>query len=97
VQHLIAHLKSGQADLARDRAQTAEQLKPNPEQKARAIATASEQNLRPRTSVTTSAATSANPPLPVANPARKPASTLPPPPQARAQARAPVQLQPRQQ
>jgi hypothetical protein len=97
VQQEIEQLKASQAELARESAKTAEQLKANQEQMARAIASVSEQNARPRTSVTTSAATSANPPLPVANPARKPVSTLPPPPQARAQARAPVQLQPRQQ
>jgi hypothetical protein len=97
VQQEIEQLRASQAELARESAKTAEQLKANQEQMARAIANASEQNLRPRTSVTTSAATSANPPRPVANPARKPVSTLPPPTQARAQARAPVQLQPRQQ
>jgi hypothetical protein len=97
VQQEIEQLKASQAELARESAKTAEQLKANQEQMARAIANASEQNLRPRTSVTTSAATSANPPRPVANTARKPVSTLPPPTQARAQARAPVQLQPRQQ
>ena len=93
VQQEIEQLKASQAELARESAKTAEQLKANQEQMARAIANVSEQNSRPRTSVTTSA----NPPLPVANPARKPVSTLPPPPQARVQARAPVQLQPRQQ
>jgi hypothetical protein len=96
VQQEIEQLKASQAELARESAKTAEQLKANQEQMARAIANASEHNLRPRTSVTTSAATSANPPRPVANTARKPVSTLPPT-QARAQARAPVQLQPRQQ
>jgi hypothetical protein len=97
VQQEIEQLRASQAELARESARTAEQLKANQEQMARAIANASGQNLRPRTSVTTSAATSANPPRSVANPARKPVSTLPPPTQARAQARAPVQLQPRQQ
>jgi hypothetical protein len=96
VQQEIEQLRASQAELARESARTAEQLKANQEQMARAIANASGQNLRPRTSVTTSAATSANPPRPVANPARKPVSTLPPT-QARAQVRAPVQLQPRQQ
>jgi hypothetical protein len=90
VQQEIEQLKASQAELARESAKTAEQLKANQEQMARAIANVSEQNVRPRTS----AATAANPPLPVANPARKPVSTLPPT-QARAQARAPVQLQPR--
>jgi hypothetical protein len=100
VQQEIEQLKASQAELARESAKTAEQLKANQEQMARAIANASEQNLRPRTSAATSApasaATAANPPRPVANPARKPVSTLPAT-QARAQARAPVQLQPRQQ
>jgi hypothetical protein len=97
VQQEIEQLKASQAELARESAKTAEQLKANQEQMARAIANASEQNLRPRTSAATSAApsatTSANPPRPVANPARKPVSTLPP---TQARAQAPVQLQPRQ-
>ena len=87
--------------MARDLAsvqQEIEQLKANQEQMARMIANASEQNLRPRTTAAPTAATpaapAANPPRPVATPARKPASTLPAT-QARAQARAPVQLQPR--
>jgi|SRR5437867_231542 len=91
VQQEIGQLKASQEELARENARTAEQLKASQEQMARAIANASEQNLRK-----TSAATSANPPPRVANPARKPVSTLPPK-QARAQARAPVQLQSRQQ
>ena len=93
VQQEIGQLKAGQAELARENARTAEQLKASQEQMARAISSVSEQNLRK-----TSVATSAPPPLPVANPARKPVSTLPPT-QARAQARAraPVQLQSRQQ
>jgi septal ring factor EnvC (AmiA/AmiB activator) len=91
VQQEIEQLKASQAELARESAKTVEQLKANQEQMARAIANVSEQNVRPRTSATTSA----SPPLPVAKPARKPVSTLPPT-QARAQARAPVQLQPRQ-
>ena len=92
VQQEIEQLKASQAELARENAGIAEQLKANQEQMARVIANASEQNLRPRTSAAT---TSVNPPLPVANPARKPVSA-PPATQARAQARAPVQLQPRQ-
>ena len=92
VQREIEQLKGSQDELARENARTAQQLKASQEQMARAISSASEQNLRPRTL----AATSANPPRPVANPARKPASTLPAT-QARVQARAPVQLQPRQQ
>ena len=91
VQQEIGQLKASQEELARENARTAEQLKASQEQMARAIANASEQNLRK-----TSAATSANPPPRIANPARKPVSTLPPK-QARAQARAPVQLQSRQQ
>ncbi|XSC46351.1 hypothetical protein ACF1BQ_011020 [Bradyrhizobium sp. RDT10] len=92
VQQEIEQLKASQEELARENAGIAEQLKASQEQIARAISSASEQNLRPRTSV----ATSANPPRPVANPARKPVSTLPQA-QAGTQARAPVQLQPRQQ
>ena len=92
VQQEIGQLKASQAELARENAGIAEQLKATQEQMVRAITSASAQNLRPRTS----AATSANPPRPVATPARKPVSTLPPT-QARAQARAPVQLQSRQQ
>jgi septal ring factor EnvC (AmiA/AmiB activator) len=92
VQQEIEQLKASQQELARENARTTEQLKASQEQMARAISSASEQNLRPKTSV----ATSANPPPRVANPARKPVST-PPPKQAGAQARAPVQLQSRQQ
>jgi len=96
VQQEIVQLKASQQELARENARTAEQLKASQEQMARAISNASEQNLQPKRSAVTSVATSANPPRPVANPARKPVSTLPPT-QARAQARAPVQLQSRQQ
>lgn len=92
VQQEIEQLKASQQELAHENARTTEQLKASQEQMARAISSASEQNLRPKTS----AATSANPPPRVANPARKPVST-PPPKQAGAQARAPVQLQSRQQ
>ena len=91
VQQEIGQLKASQEELARENARTAEQLKASQEQMARAISSASEQNLRK-----TAAAATPNPPLPVAKPARKPVSTLPPT-QARAQARAPVQLQSRQQ
>jgi septal ring factor EnvC (AmiA/AmiB activator) len=91
VQQEIEQLKASQQELARENARTAEQLKASQEQIARVISNASEQNLR-----RTSAATSANPPPRVANPAGKPVSTLPPK-QARAQVRAPVQLQSRQQ
>jgi len=91
VQQEIEQLKASQAELARESAGIAEQLKANQEQMARVIANASEQNLRPRPS----AAASANPPLPVANSARKPVSA-PAATQARAQARPPMQLQPRQ-
>jgi hypothetical protein len=96
VQREIEQLKASQDELARENARTAQQLKASQEQIARAISSASEQNLRPRTSAAPSAATSASPPRPVANPARKPVST-PPATQAGVQARAPVQLQPRQQ
>jgi hypothetical protein len=92
VQQQIEQLKASQQELARENARTAEQLKASQEQMARAISNASEQSLRPKTS----AVTSAKPPPRVANAARKPVST-PPPKQARAQARAPVQLQARQQ
>jgi hypothetical protein len=95
VQQEIEQLKASQAELASENARTAEQLKANQEQMARVIANASEQNQRPRPSAVTSAATPANPPKPVVSPARKPVSALPAT-QARAQARAPVQLQPRQ-
>jgi hypothetical protein len=88
VQQGIEQLKTSQEELARENARTAEQLKASQEQMARAIANASEQNLRPRTS--------AAPPPPIATPTRKPVSTLPPT-QARALARAPVQLRPGQQ
>jgi septal ring factor EnvC (AmiA/AmiB activator) len=108
VQQELEQLKASQAELARESARTAEQLKANQEQMVRVIANASEQNLRPRTSAAASAAasaatsaarsaaTSANPPRPVATPARKLVPTAPAT-QARVQARAPVQLQSRQQ
>jgi peptidoglycan hydrolase CwlO-like protein len=92
VQQEIGQLKASQQELARENTGIVEQLKATQEQIVRAITSASEQNLRK-----TAAAAPANPPRPVAKPARKPVSTLPPPTQARAQARAPVQLQPRQQ
>ena len=96
VQQEVERLKAGQEELARENAGIAEQLKASQEQMTRAIANASEQKVQAGTSAATSAATSTNPPRPVASPSRKPVSTLPPP-QARAQARAPVQLQSRQQ
>jgi len=92
----IEQLKASQQELARENAGILEQLKASQQQMARAISSASEQNLRPKTSTAASAATSANPPRRVANPARKPVATDPAT-QARAQVRAPVQLQPRQQ
>jgi len=82
VQQGIEQLKTSQEELARENARTAEQLKASQEQMARAIANASEQNLRPRPSVA---------PLPAA---RKPVPARQT--EARAQARAPLQLQPRQ-
>jgi hypothetical protein len=94
VQQEIEQLKASQQELARENAGITEQLKASQEQMARAISSASEQNLRPKTPAATSAATSAKPPLRVANSARKPLSTLPP---TQARARAPVQLQSRQQ
>jgi hypothetical protein len=81
VQQEIEQLKASQAELARESAGIAEQLKANQEQMTRAIANASEKNLQPRTSVA---------PLPAA---RKPVPARQT--EARAQARAPVQLQPR--
>jgi septal ring factor EnvC (AmiA/AmiB activator) len=90
VQQEIEQLKASQAELARESAKTAEQLKANQEQMARTIANVSEQNLRPRTT--------AAPPLPVANPARKPKPvSTPPATEARAQARPPVRLPSAQQ
>ena len=91
VQQEIEQLKASQEELARENARTAEQLKANQEQMARAISSASEQNLRK-----TAAAAPAQSATAGCQPARKPVSTLPPT-QARAQARAPVQLQSRQQ
>ena len=94
VQQEIEQLKAGQEALTRENAGIAEQLKASQEQMARVIASASEQNKpRPRTAATTSA----NPPLPVAAPPRRPVSAPPPTQDRAAQARAPVQLQPRQQ
>jgi septal ring factor EnvC (AmiA/AmiB activator) len=81
VQQEIEQLKAGQAELTRENARTAEQFKANQEQMARAIASATEQSQRPRTSAA---------PLPAA---RKPVPTRQT--EARVQARAPVQLQPR--
>jgi hypothetical protein len=95
VQQEIEQLKASQQELARENAGIAEQLKASQEQVARAISSASEQKLR-RTAAAVPAAAPANPPRPVAKPARKPVSTLPPT-QAGGQARAPVQLQSRQQ
>jgi hypothetical protein len=95
VQQEIGQLKASQQELARENTGIVEQLKATQEQMVRAITSASGQNLRK-----TAAAAPANPPRPVAKPARKPVSTLPST-QARAQAggqaRAPVQLQSRQQ
>ena len=50
VQQEIEQLKASQDELARENAGIAEQLKASQEQMARAISSASEQNLRPRTS-----------------------------------------------
>jgi hypothetical protein len=95
VQQEIGQLKASQQELARENTGIVEQLKATQEQMVRAITSAPEQNLRK-----TAAAAPANSPRPVAKPARKPVSTLPPTqgrPQAGGQARAPVQLQSRQQ
>ena len=83
----VEQLKAGQEALARETAGNAEQLRETREQTARAIASISEQNQR-RAPIA--------PPLPVANPARKPASALVPT-QARVQARPPMRLEPRPQ
>lgn len=83
----IDQLKAGQEALTRENARNAEQLKESQEQTARALASISEQNQRK---------TSVAPPLPAVSPARKPVSALAPT-EARAQARAPVRLQPRLQ
>ena len=88
VQQGIEQLKTSQEELVRENARTAEQLKASQEQMARAIANTSEQNLRRRTSATL--------PPPIATPARRPVSALPPT-EARAQARAPMPLRPGQQ
>ena len=88
VQQGIEQLKTSQEEMVRENARTAEQLKASQEQMARAIADVSEQNLRRR-------ATAASPP-PIATPARRPVSALPPT-EARAQARAPMPLRPGQQ
>jgi len=92
VQQEIEQLKASQVELARESARAAEQLKANQEQLARVIASTSEQNLRPRTPAATA---SANASPPIANAARKPVAA-PAATQARVQARAPVQLQPRE-
>ena len=88
VQQGIEQLKTSQEEMVRENARTAEQLKASQEQMARAIANVSEQNLRRR-------ASAASPP-PIATPARRPVSALPPT-EARAQARAPMPLRPGQQ
>ena len=109
----IEQLKTSQEQMVRDNAAVAEQLKASQEQMARLIAKASEQNLRPKTSVPR--------PQPIAIPTRKPApkpsspqeTSAPPPrpiatptrkpvpkpssPQARAQPLAPMQGRPEQQ
>ena len=109
----IEQLKTSQEQMVRDNAAVAEQLKASQEQMARLIAKASEQNLRPKTSVPR--------PQPIAMPTRKPApkpsspqeTSAPPPrpiatptrkpvpkpssPQARAQPLAPMQGWPEQQ
>jgi len=88
VEQRIEQLKTSQEQMASDNAKAAEQLKASQEQMTRLIAKASEQDRRPKTS--------APPPRPIAAPTRKPKPTLASP-QARAQPRAPVQLQPEEQ
>ena len=80
----IKQLKTGQEELVRENARSADQLKASEEQMARAIANISEQNLRRRTSAT--------PPPPIATPAGRPVSAIQLT-EARAQARAPASLQ----
>jgi septal ring factor EnvC (AmiA/AmiB activator) len=75
--------KAWQEQMVRDNAAVAEQLKASQE----LIAKASEQNLRPRTSVP--------PPRPIATTTRKPVPKLSSPP-ARAQPLAPIQGRPEQ-
>ena len=91
VEQGIEQLKANQAQMATDNAKAVEQLKASQEQMTRLIAKASEQNLQPKTSA----------PLPRAvttTPTRKPASKPSlPSPHARAQPRAPVQLQPEEE
>lgn len=86
VRQEIEQLKAGQQALARENAENAELLKESREQTARAIAGVSEQNQRRPVA----------PPLPAANPARKPAPALAST-EARVQARPPARLQPRPQ
>jgi hypothetical protein len=85
VEQGIEQLKASQEQMAIDNAKAVEQLKASQEQMTRLIAKASEQNLRPKTS--------APPSRPIASLTRKPVPKLPSS-QARAQPRAPVQLQP---
>jgi hypothetical protein len=87
VRQEIEQLRASQEALTHETARNAEQLKESQEQTARAIAAVSERNLR---------STSVAAPLPVASPARRPVATVAPT-EARAQARPPVRLQPRQQ
>jgi len=88
VEQGIEQLKASQEQMATDNAKAVEQLKASQEQMTRLIAKASEQNLRPKTP--------APPPRPIASPTRKPVPKLPSP-QARAQPRAPMPLQPEEQ
>ena len=88
VEQGIERLKASQEQMAVDNAKAVEQFKASQEQMTRLIAKASEQDRRPKTS--------APPPRPIAAPTRNPKPTLASP-QARAQPRAPVQLQPEEQ
>jgi hypothetical protein len=91
MQQGIEQLKTNLAQMGRDNAKAAEELKANQERMARLIAAASEPNARPRTSAISP--TSASPPRTATAPAHKPVTALPSQ-QARARPQAPVQLQP---
>ena len=91
VEQGIEQLKANQAQMATDNAKAVEQLKASQEQMTRLIAKASEQNLQPKTSAPLPRAVTTTP---TRKPASKPSS---PSPHARAQPRAPVQLQPEEE
>ena len=91
VEQGIEQLKANQAQMATDNAKAVEQLKASQEQMTRLIAKPSEQNLQPKTSAPLPRAVTTTP---TRKPASKPSS---PSPHARAQPRAPVQLQPEEE